>query len=284
MQRPYSTEKHAVLAEVLDGFNVHIESLRPDVYDFIMRPLRFERVAPKIENILRDFGSKASVAVPLHKLNLAERQAMTDYFLDRGAGSVQFGAITNRCSSNGLFEHLAFSPVHPGCRSQLILDYLIVDWDGLVLGCCNDFKREEPIGDMRTMSLREVLDGQRRREFARKLDAGEWSDLKPCSTCRWDKCDHVGLGVRSPPLEEPSSQEPAVETVTNEEATMETATGEATDSAAELRAVYASTSWRFTAPLRALRRCWAAILLSVGFRIRTVDGIRSEQVDASTSV
>lgn len=228
----YSTEKHAILAEVFDAINIHIKSLRPDVYDFIMRPLRFERVAPKIEMMLRDFHGKASVAVPLHRLNLAERQAMTDYFLDRGAASVQFGAISNRCSSNGLFEHLAFSPIYPGCRSPLLLDYLIVDWDGVVLGCCNDFKREEPIGDMRTMSLCEVLDGPARREFARKLDAGEWSGLKPCSNCRWDKCGHVGLGVHSPPLKE---EEP-------------------TGPAAELRAVYASTSWRLTAPLRALRR------------------------------
>ena len=134
-------------------------------------------------------------------------------------------------------------------------------------------------GDMRTMSPREVLDGQRRREFARKLDAGEWSDLKPCSTCRWDKCGHVGLGVRNPALEEPSSQEPAVETVSNEEATMETATGEATDSAAELRAVHASTSWRFTAPLRAtscplcVMRCGPCMQTATAFTLHTATAV-----------
>ena len=226
----YSTAKHAVLADIVDHCAIHFESFRPDVYDFIMRPLRFERVAPKVEMILRDFGRKTVFGIPLHRLNVSERQTMTDYFLDRGAGSVHFTPISNRCSSNGLYEHLAFSPIHPECRSER-LDDLIVDWDGLVLGCCNDFKRQEPIGDLRTMSLLEVLDGSARRAFASKLGAGEWASLKTCSTCRWDKCAHVGVGVRSPLLED-----------------------EPTGPAAELRAVYASTSWRLTAPLRARRR------------------------------
>jgi hypothetical protein len=98
----------------------------------------------------------------------------------------------------------------------------------LVLACCNDFRRQHPIGDLRTMSLREIVEGPARRAFARKLDAGEWGSLKTCSTCRWDNCDHAGDGVRS-------QQKPV-------------------DPAAELRAVYVSTSWRLTAPLRALRR------------------------------
>ena len=227
----YSTAKHAVLADIVDHCAIHfiVRSGQTCMTSSCDR-CALNEWRQRSMMILRDFGRKTVFGIPLHRLNVSERQTMTDYFLDRGAGSVNFTPISNRCSSNGLYEHLAFSPIHPECRSER-LDDLIVDWDGLIIGCCNDFKRQEPIGDLRTMSLREVLDGSARRAFASKLDAVEWASLKTCSTCRWDKCAHVGVGVRSPLLEE-----------------------EPTGPAAELRAVYASTSSRLTAPLRALRR------------------------------
>jgi radical SAM protein with 4Fe4S-binding SPASM domain len=229
----YSPDKHAVLAGIVDAINIHIESMRPGVYGTIMRPLRFERVWPKVEAIIRDFGSKITAGIPLHRLNVDELEEMTDYYLAQGVGDVEVAPLSNRCSSNLLFDQLAFKPIHPQCRSGKF-DDLIIDWDGSVVACCNDFRRSDPIGNLATTPLRQVLDGRPRREFARKLDAGEWATIGTCSSCLWDKCEAVGR-VERPPAAAP----PVVQRVRAE---------------AELAAVYASTSWRITAPLRAIGR------------------------------
>jgi MoaA/NifB/PqqE/SkfB family radical SAM enzyme len=72
----YRSGRHAALAGALDAIDVHIESLRPEVYDDVMRPLKLSRVLHRIDQIIADFGSKTHVGVPLHRRNAAERDAI----------------------------------------------------------------------------------------------------------------------------------------------------------------------------------------------------------------
>lgn len=232
----YSSTKHAALVDTVDGVTLHIESLRPDIYGYLMRPLRLERVLEKAHQLIRDFGRKVNIGTPLHRLNVSERQSITDYFLHNGCGSVNFTPVSNRCSTDGQFESLAFSPLGPLCRSDILKNF-IIDWDGAVFPCCNDFRKVFPIGQLRQSSVGEVLGFPLRSELARQLDAGEWARIATCSTCSWDNCGAADAGQRS-----------------SWEAVPGAGNAETERLQAELRAVHASTSWRLTAPLRALRR------------------------------
>lgn len=183
----YTPSRHAPLIDTLDQVSLHVESLDPKVYDVAMAPLRLERVLDKIEMILRDFSSKVEVIVPIHKLNIAERETMAEYFLSRGCRLVDFTQISNRCSvPESTFNQLAFAPEHPRCRSDILGKNLIFDWDGAVFPCCNDFKKELPIGNLARDTVQQTLQSSARTEFGAQLDRGNWSALSTCKSCLWD--------------------------------------------------------------------------------------------------
>ena len=182
----YSAAKHKALYEYVHVIAIHTESNRPEVYNRLLAPLRHERVAPKIDMILRDFPSKTFVSVPVSRANHDELQDLERYFLERGAQGVLFAPLSNRCSKTpAAFDSLAFAPQPGACRSDLAAD-LIVDWDGCVVLCCNDFAKAAEIGDLSKTSLSEVMNSPARRAMTQALDEGRWDDLATCSKCQFD--------------------------------------------------------------------------------------------------
>ena len=230
----YSSAKHSPMAEIVDAITLHIESLRPDVYNFLMRPLRLEQILKKANAIIRDFGKRVSIGTPLHRLNISERQDIVDYFMSRGCGHVQFVGLSNRCSSNTLYDLLTIAPGAPLCRSDILRNF-IVDWDGSVFPCCNDFRKELSLGNLHHASLCDVLASSHRSKLGELLDAGDWASIPTCSKCRWDV--GVEVGRQTAYLSPKKAEQPA-----------------SAGADAQLQAVLASNSWRITAPLRALKR------------------------------
>lgn len=184
----YNRAKHLPLVDLVCSISLHVESLRPEIYDIIMQPLKFERVFPKIQMILQDFGPKATPGTPLHRLNIDERDAFIAFFKTAGAREVHFAPLSNRCSKSSAFDAMSFAPIAAPCRTEIATD-LIVDWDGQVFLCCNDFKKEMPIGDLTIQDLDEVMIDRRRHDAIADLVSGNAHHLKTCASCKWDKVD-----------------------------------------------------------------------------------------------
>lgn len=135
----FDEKKHRVLRDLNVTIGLHVESLTTHTYDHLMAPLRLSNVGPKIEGILACFFSHVPVSIPVSRLNASELYQMRDYFLGRGAHTVSFDPLFSRCRpDNSTCETLAFAPTRIRCEPE-ILDDLIIDCDGTVLLCCQDF-------------------------------------------------------------------------------------------------------------------------------------------------
>ncbi|ADP71683.1 Radical SAM domain protein [Rhodomicrobium vannielii ATCC 17100] len=179
----YNQARHAPLADYVSMIAVHVESLHPETYDALMLPLRFNRVFPKIEQILRDFPGKVAISIPANRLNMHELSVMRERFLEWGAIYVSFDRLSNRCSRDRqVFDSLSLGAKRGRCNGSA-LDDLIVDCDGKVLVCCNDFERLEPVGDFTTESLLEIVRSARRRQMRFLLDSEKWDAISTCSHC-----------------------------------------------------------------------------------------------------
>ena len=55
----------------------------------------------------------------------------------------------------------------------------------MVLVCCNDFLRQEPIGDLSSETLADILRGPKRRRVFEALRAGAWEEIDTCRTCKF---------------------------------------------------------------------------------------------------
>jgi tetratricopeptide (TPR) repeat protein len=182
----FNRAKHAPLNDTISVMALHCESLDPATYNYLMQPLRFERVFPKYEPILETFPGKVLVSVPISRRNYDERHAIAKWFFDRGAWDVNFDPLSSRCAEDRtVFDSLALDP-HPIRCPQSALDDLIVDCDGQVLICCQDFQRLEGIGDLRDDSLEEVLAGVRRYKIRKLFADGAHEQMATCSRCYGD--------------------------------------------------------------------------------------------------
>ncbi len=186
----FNRQRHAGLraADVLIG--LHCESIVPESFEALMQPLRLERLIPKYEQILEDFAGQVHVSIPLSRRNLADAAETRAWFEARGA-AVIIAAMASRCAEDRtVFDQLAFRPSPIRCSSA-VLDDLVIDCDGMVLRCCQDFRRAEPIGSLTEQSLRELIFGRARQAHAEMLDRGGHAGSETCSRCFADNFDAV---------------------------------------------------------------------------------------------
>ena len=182
----YNSAKHKALYPYVTLLSLHCESLTPATYDYLMTPLRAKNVFPKYEQILRDFPGKVRVSVPVSRANLDDLPTIREWFLSRGAKEVVFDPMSSRCMDDlSLFDRLSLSPARIRCSSAVTHD-LIVDCDGVVVPCCNDFVREQPIGNLATDSFHDTMTSLARRRFAQIMDDGGHDGVPLCTRCFGD--------------------------------------------------------------------------------------------------
>jgi len=182
----YNSAKHKVLFPYVTLIALHCESLTPATYDYLMTPLRAKNVFPKYEQILRDFPGKVRVSVPVSRANRDELEGIREWFMSRGAKEVVFDPMASRCMEDrSLFDKLSLAPVRIRCDAEVARD-LIVDCDGAVLTCCQDFVREHPVGNLMIETFQETMTNLARRSFAKKMADGEHDAISTCSRCFGD--------------------------------------------------------------------------------------------------
>lgn len=181
----FSRAKHAPLDFLADTVALHCESVQEDTYDTLMRPLRWERVRGKAEEMLRSFPGKVRVSVPVSTRNRDELPAIRRWFEERGAREVAFEALSSRCAENRTgFDELALNPRPIRCPPAVLED-LIADCDGQVLVCCQDFRRVESVGDAAS-SFAGIFASARRHAVRALLAGGQHEALQSCKHCHAD--------------------------------------------------------------------------------------------------
>jgi hypothetical protein len=177
--------RHEEAVALADGIGVHIESLVPETYDRLMAPLRFARVKPRIEALVRQAGRRAHLSLPLHRANRAEVPAMRAWWASLGGGTVMPQPFSNRLSSAPEVLGLHLAPVTGACTQDLAAD-LIIDWDGRLLACCNDFGKASDLGSVAERDLPALIADQRRARMFRLLKGRDWQAMGICRGCLFD--------------------------------------------------------------------------------------------------
>ena len=177
--------RQAAVVEAADAIAVHVESLVPETYGRLMAPLRLASVLPRIEALVALAGRKAVLALPVHSLNVAEVPALEAWWRGLAGGRVDHQPFTNRAAMTPGVLGMHLSPVTGACTQDLAYD-LILDWDGRLLTCCNDFPKRSDLGSLATADLPDLLDDQRRQRLFRQLRNREWQQIQGCRTCLFD--------------------------------------------------------------------------------------------------
>ena len=181
----FNLQRHASLAGLIDAVTLHCESIDPETYNHLMQPLRLENVLPKLEQVLRTFPV-VQVSIPASRANLPHLRATAEWFRQRGAVDIHFDPLASRCAEDTeVFDSLAFKPSPIACKPNA-LNSLIIDCDGKVLACCQDFQRLHTVGDLQLQELPEALSDYRRTDLQQIFAEDRHAEVATCSRCRGD--------------------------------------------------------------------------------------------------
>lgn len=182
----YDSVKHREAMSYADDVAVHVEGVTADVYNVSMKPLKIARSTPRVEALIEDRqGKPMHIISPVHRRNLHEMAALRDAWEDKGAGNTVFAYLMNRGGKAEAFDDVALAPVATGCGPDIMTD-LIIDWDGAVVTCCQDFHRRTIIGDLSKESVREVMINAARRRTVELLNDKRWNAIETCAGCKND--------------------------------------------------------------------------------------------------
>ncbi|WP_340251829.1 radical SAM/SPASM domain-containing protein [Roseobacter sp. HKCC-CH-9208] len=70
-----------------------------------------------------------------------------------------------------------------------IFKSMMINANGDVVPCCVDFKRVNRLGNVNSMSLKEIWDGQQLLELRKKHLSGQGGSISPCSGCSYYQSD-----------------------------------------------------------------------------------------------
>jgi radical SAM protein with 4Fe4S-binding SPASM domain len=182
---PFNERRHAELTGLVHKFSVHVEALSPEIYAELMRPLRSEVVFPKIERLIALAPRRVNIAVPLSKRNAGEFSALREYWLQRGAANVLDLSLGNRTTDSLDYYNQSLAPTPTACSVAVGHD-LVIDWDGTVLACCQDFMKREPLGNLNDFPVSKILESALRKRFLETLKQGCWNSLQSCRNCKMD--------------------------------------------------------------------------------------------------
>jgi radical SAM protein with 4Fe4S-binding SPASM domain len=193
---PLTDELALALSRYVDLFSIHIEALTPALYHELMPPLRTEVVFPRVEQLIRLSNKPVWIVCPTHKKNLHEVDALGKYWRERGAAQFVPWGFSNRCTDQRRADEFAFAPKRGDC-SELIASDLVIDWDGAVLGCCQDFLKRNQIGDLKTQSLQQLMSADERRQLFENMRAGTRSEYVSCRSCYFDTQDALDIALEN---------------------------------------------------------------------------------------
>lgn len=187
----YDPDKHRETLERIDDIAVHIEALTPAVYETVMKPLKVRRTFPRAEQLIADQAGRVHVVSPVHRENLDQIADLKQYWENRGAGETELIALSNRSGQSPNYDALALAPTAVGCGPEMVITELVVDWDGAVLTCCQDFHRHGRIGDLRHETISQTMENLERSRVKRLFNEKRWGELKACAACKLDSEEEV---------------------------------------------------------------------------------------------
>ena len=190
----YDPQKHWEVLDYVDHIAIHVEAMTPEVYDRLMHPLKSERVIPKINQLIEGLRLRerniANITTPVHKDNLSEVGRIAEYARDNGV-DYNFTSLSGRAWEGGQYPKLSIAPTGGLCRPNVLLDWLFIDFDGLVLPCCFDFSRSLPLGDLNHQTIEEMFSSPTWQSMFDTFKRGDWSSKGACSRCRADDAGEI---------------------------------------------------------------------------------------------
>ena len=174
-----------LLASPLKRIRICIDSINPKVYPQLRTGGDFD----KLVDLTRKFLVQAKghpIRIELQKMRSRMTLEETVDDFKKVFDLKQFKnarIIEKTCEALDVNEETDLHGKFYGCVQGAFFTWVVVFADGRVTHCCYDAHGDQVLGDLKTHSLAEILDGPRFAEMQRAFDQRDFTNLPRCGEC-----------------------------------------------------------------------------------------------------
>jgi MoaA/NifB/PqqE/SkfB family radical SAM enzyme len=174
-----------LLASPLKRIRICVDSVNPKVYPQLRTGGDFERLVELTRAFLRQAkGHPLRIEIQKMRSRLTidetvdEFRALFDLRQHRNAR-----VIEKTCEALDVNEETDLHGKFYGCVQGAFFTWVVVFADGRVTHCCYDAHGDQVLGDLKTQSLREILDSPRFAAMQAAFERRDFSQLPRCGEC-----------------------------------------------------------------------------------------------------
>jgi MoaA/NifB/PqqE/SkfB family radical SAM enzyme len=175
----------ALLATSLGRIRLCLDTINPRVFPYIRRGGIFEEVVGNIRTFL-ELSKDHDIRVEIQKMVTRQtadetRRDFEEYFnLERYPRAE---IIEKTCEALDTSDATDLHESYYGCFQGYPFRWFVVLADGRVSHCCYDAHGEQSIGDMKTQTVRQILESDLIASYMKAFKNRDWATLPRCGEC-----------------------------------------------------------------------------------------------------
>jgi MoaA/NifB/PqqE/SkfB family radical SAM enzyme len=174
-----------LLASPLRRIRICVDSIQPDVYPQLRTGGDFDRLVELTRKFLvQAKGHPLRIEIQKMRSRLTQDETVEDFrklFDLRQFKNAR--VIEKTCEALDVNEETDLHGKFYGCVQGAFFTWVVVFADGRVTHCCYDAHGDQVLGDLKTHSLREILEGPRFAEMQSAFDRRDFTNLPRCGEC-----------------------------------------------------------------------------------------------------
>ncbi len=174
-----------LLATPLRRIRICVDSIDPEVYPQLRTGGDFDRLVDLTRKFLAQAkGAPMRIEIQKMRSRLTQDETVEDFrklFDLRQYRNAR--VIEKTCEALDVNEETDLHGKFYGCVQGAFFTWVVIFADGRVTHCCYDAHGDQVLGDLKTHSLREILEGPRFAEMQSAFERRDFSNLPRCGEC-----------------------------------------------------------------------------------------------------
>lgn len=179
----------------LDGITISFDGYSKETYEKIRKNLKFDVVKKNILNLIKTMRKmkrntpKISLVLVELEENKGEIKKIYSEWKDKvdSINIINMRNWANDIQKEGTKESFHFNKKMKRKPCALIWQKMVVDWDGDIVLCCDDWNHSTVLGNLKKQTIEEVWEGEKLKKIREAHVRGEFLKIPLCSQCN-KKC------------------------------------------------------------------------------------------------
>ena len=174
-----------LLASPLKRIRICVDSIDPQVYPQIRTGGDFDKLVDLTRKFLvQAKGHPIRIEIQKMRSRLTQDETVDDFRKLFDLRSFKNARVIERtCEALDVNEETDLHGKFYGCVQGAFFTWVVIFADGRVTHCCYDAHGDQILGDLKTNTLQEILDGPRFAEMQSAFQRRDFSNLPRCGEC-----------------------------------------------------------------------------------------------------